>query len=483
MLPIRWRLTIFHAVAILGIATVLLALLLAAMIRGVTASVQDITEARALQVAGQLEAGPPPDPRALATLARGDVYIVVRDGEGRVLAESDQPTPGIEAFGPAERAAIWREALAAGRPASRRAHELYAYAVPLDTGYSAARVVEAWKSYDREAETFVPFARAVPFAVPLGAVLAILGSYFLARSALSPVDAIVRAARDIGERDLARRLPIKHPRDELGRLGATFNELLARLEVAFAEREETLAQQRRFVADASHELRTPLTSIQGYARMLRQWALDDPATAREGIAAIEREAARMSLLVEGLLRLARGDEGAALARAGHDLGDIAAAAVADARAVAQGRVEIRYTPPGGPIVACVDRDGIAQVAAILLDNAVKYTPAGGGVAVTVGAGDGCATLAVADTGPGIPGEHLPRIFNRFYRVDEARSVGGAGLGLSIARQIAERHGGAITVASVVGVGSTFTVTLPLGGTAADPPAAAVPAPGGAPRRP
>ena len=131
----------------------------------------------------------------------------------------------------------------------------------------------------------------------------------------------------------------------------------------------------------------------------------------------------------------------------------------------------------------MDRDGIAQVAAILLDNAVKYTPAGGGVAVTVGAGDGCATLAVADTGPGIPGEHLPRIFNRFYRVDEARSVGGAGLGLSIARQIAEGHGGAITVASVVGVGSTFTVTLPLGGTADDPPAAAVPAPVGAPRRP
>jgi signal transduction histidine kinase len=335
-------------------------------------------------------------------------------------------------------------------------------------------VVEAWKSYDKTAETFVPFAKVLPFAVPIGLVLAIVGSYLLARSALSPVGAIVRAARAIGERDLSQRLPVERPRDELGQLASTFNDLLARLEIAFHQREETLAQQRRFVADASHELRTPLTSIQGYARMLRQWALDDPATARESIAVIEREAARMGMLVESLLSLARGDEGAPLECAEHDLREVACAAVEAARAAAQGKVGVVYRQPDAPVVAAFDGDRIRQVATILLDNAVKYTPEGGTVTVAL-RDDGCAVeLSVADTGVGIPAEHLPHLFERFYRVDAARSAGGIGLGLAIARQIAEHHGGTIEVSSEVGVGARFALRLPVdeNGKALTPAAAA-----------
>jgi signal transduction histidine kinase len=462
MLPIRWRLTLFHALAILGIAALLIAFLVAALIRGVVKEVDETARARAAEAVRALETAALPNDAALAALTDGDVFLVVRDERGRVLASAGTPPAGLGAFGAAEREAIWRGVLATGQPVSVSEHELRAHAVPVVTDHSAARVVEVWKSYDRTAETFVPFVKVLPFAVPVGLVLAIVGSYLLARSALAPVGAIVRAARAIGERDLARRLPVARPRDELGQLASTFNDLLARLEVAFRQREEALAQQRRFVADASHELRTPLTSIQGYARMLRQWALDDPATARESVAAIEREAARMGLLVENLLRLARGDEDMPLERAEHDLREIARAAGEAARAAAQGKVGVVYRQPGAPVVAAFDRDRVRQVATILLDNAVKYTPEGGTVTVALH-DDGCAVeLSVADTGVGIPTEHLPNLFERFYRVDAARSAGGVGLGLAIARQIAEQHGGTIEVSSEVGVGSRFALRLPRG---------------------
>jgi two-component system OmpR family sensor kinase len=470
MLPIRWRLTIFHALVILGLAAVLLAFLVAVMIRGVTTSVEDLAEARAIEAVRLLESGPLPDDRTLAELARGAVYVVIRDGQGQVLARTADPTPNIGAFSEEERRAIWRDVLVGGQPTTRQEHEIFVYAVPVTTDRSTARVVESWKSYDKTAETFVPFVTLVPIAAPIALVLAILGSYLLARSALAPVAAITQAAREIGGRDLSRRLPVERPRDELGRLAGTFNDLLARLEVAFRQREEVLAQQRRFVADASHELRTPLTSIQGYARMLRQWALDDPATARESVAAIEREAVRMSGLVESLLRLARADEGAPLDLAEHDLGAVTLAAVEAARVTADGRVEIAYCPSPAPVIATFDRDRIRQVATILLDNAVKYTPAGGTVTVTVCRNPDNAELAVADTGLGIAEEHLPHIFERFYRVDQARSAGGTGLGLAIARQIAEQHGGAIDVVSAADCGSTFTLRLPAGNSCAGCPA-------------
>jgi signal transduction histidine kinase len=256
---------------------------------------------------------------------------------------------------------------------------------------------------------------------------------------------------------------VSRPKDEIGRLATTINDLLARLEEAFARREEALARQRRFVADASHELRTPLTSIDGYAKMLDQWALQDPEVAKESVEAIRRDSQRMKGLVEGMLSLARGDEGAPMEPREHDLGSVAAEAVSAARAVACGRVSVRYIPSADPVRATFDYALIRQVAGILLDNALKYTPEGERVTVSVREREGRAQLEVADTGVGIPEEHMPFIFERFYRVDEARSTAGAGLGLSIAHQIVEAHGGSISAESEPGRGSTFALQIPKNG--------------------
>ncbi len=250
-----------------------------------------------------------------------------------------------------------------------------------------------------------------------------------------------------------------HKGDEIGRLATTINGLLARLESAFARREEALARQRRFAADASHELRTPLTSISGYAQLLEKRDLKDPVV-RESVAAIERESRRMRELVEALLALARGDEDAPLDLEFRDLGAIAEEAVESARAAAKDKVEIRYAHPGHPVVVFCDRGCVHQAISILLDNAVKYTPKGGRVAVAVRESKEWAEIEVSDIGIGISKDQLPLVFERFHRVDEARASGGAGLGLAIARQIAEAHGGKIEVESAPGEGSTFTLLLP-----------------------
>ena len=203
--------------------------------------------------------------------------------------------------------------------------------------------------------------------------------------------------------------------------------------------------------------------------MLKDWGLEDPKTAREGVAAILEESERMGGLVEGLLALARGDAGAPLELTTGDLSVVAADAVKAARAAAGDKVAVEYAPIEEPVKASFDRTRVRQVAAILLDNAVKYTPEGGNVVVSVGRENGWARLEVSDTGIGIPEQELPLVFDRFYRADPARTQGsphgGVGLGLSIARQIARAHGGEIEAQSEPGEGSTFVLRIPCGGSA------------------
>jgi signal transduction histidine kinase len=319
-------------------------------------------------------------------------------------------------------------------------------------------VVEAGKPYPSVKGILEEFALVLATVGLLGFVLLVGGAYLLTRAALSPVEALVRAAGEMSEGDLSRRLPVANPKDEIGRLATTINGLLARLEVAFTRLEETLSRQRRFAADASHELRTPLTSISGHARMLDEWALDsDKETAHRSVDTIRREAGKMRGLVESLLTLTRGDEGAPMEVGRYDLGAVAKEATETA---ANGRVSVEFVPIGHEITAAFDRERILQVASILLDNAVKYTPDGGSVTVRVEEEDGSVVLAVSDTGVGISEEQLPLVFERFYRADAARAEEGVGLGLSIARQIAEAHGGTIEARSKLGVGSTFVLLLP-----------------------
>jgi len=456
-MSIRWRLTLFNALVILAIGALLLGLMFIVTIRAVTANVRETVQARSVEAVRMLESGTLPTPEQRAQLGADDTYVVIRDINGQIISEAGNPVAGMSGFDTAERDAIWRDVLAGNQAVTVDEHELRVHAVPVTAAQSPARVIEVWKSYDTTAESLIPFVSITTIVIPLSLLLAVTGAYILARSALAPVDAIVRSARNISEEDLSQRLPVSRPNDELGRLASTFNDLLADLEVAFREREESLERQRQFTADASHELRTPLTSIRGYARMLREWALNDPETARESVDAIERESQRMHELVERLLLMAREDEDLLLDSAPTDMRDIASAAVA-ARRVAATDITIDYQADAEPVIADIDAARIRQVLDILLDNAVKFTPEGGTVRVGVRFEDG-VELFVSDDGPGIPHEHLPHIFERFYKADNARSDGSAGLGLAIARQIVERHGGTIGVSSGAN-GSTFVVRLP-----------------------
>jgi two-component system OmpR family sensor kinase len=462
-LPIRWRLTLFNAL-IIGAILLALGLSLFLLLRqALLSDVEDTARSRAVAAARIQESGENPlnDPEEREPLTTDGVFLLLRDAQGRVLDRTANFSAGEETRDP-----VWERALASGNPTGGMA-ELsaeapdYVYAVPVNPPAGSARVVEAGKSYDSVQDTLEAFVTVLVLGGLLAFLLSVGGAYLLARAALSPVEAVVSSARQMTEGDLSRRLPVAHPKDELGRLTTTINALLARLEAAFARQVEALSRQRRFAADASHELRTPLTSISGYAQMLEEWGLRDPQTAREGVAAIRRESERMQRLVEALLALTRGDEGAPLEIEDHDLAATAEEATRTARTAAdEKKLAIEYLPAQQPVNAPFDHNRIRQVASILLDNALKYTPDGGKVTVRVREKDGWAGLEVSDTGIGIPEDQLPLIFERFHRVDPSRTTAGAGLGLSIARQIAEAHGGRIEVESTPGEGSTFTLLLP-----------------------
>lgn len=472
MIPIRWRLTIFHAITTLLIAVGLVAGVFLVLIRAEESEVGDRAEARAVDAAQIVAVQGTLAQTDLTRLSANDVQIVVRDERGRPILEPGSSLPERRDSA----APVWRQALQSGVPAGETIEvvptpfdelnpdgslytRVYIHAVPVEPADSAARVVEARIPYDSIGSSLLPVAPLAGLAV-VAVLLTIGGSYLLARRAFAPVKAIAQSTREITESNLSQRLPVRSRRDELGQLATTFNDLLARLETSFEQKEEVLAHQRRFVADASHELRTPLTSILGYARLLREWGLENPETARESVAAIEHQAARMYKLVEDLLNLARGDEADALDLYHHDLRDIAARVTETGRTVANGRITVGYDPQPERVPALVDGDLIYQAAAILLDNAVKYTPHGGRVTVMARTTEHGPELQVTDTGIGIAADHLPHLFERFYQVDKARSTGGAGLGLAIAQQIVELHGGTIDVCSVPGQGSSFVIRLP-----------------------
>jgi heavy metal sensor kinase len=249
-----------------------------------------------------------------------------------------------------------------------------------------------------------------------------------------------------------------HPDDELGRLSRTINAMIARLERSFAE-------IRRFTADASHELRTPLTAIRAEAEVALGRRLTE-AEHQALLGSILEECERLTRLIDQLLALAREDAGARTGgRTEVDLADLVDGVVDTMRPLADAK-GVRLLR-GGKDSPRVQGDGgrLRQVFSNLLDNAIKYTPEGGTVEVRVGRRDRSAVVTVRDTGIGIPAEHLPRVFDRFYRVDKARTraEGGTGLGLSIARSIVAAHGGRIELESAPGRGTACTVTLPEGG--------------------
>jgi two-component system OmpR family sensor kinase len=464
-LPIRWRLTLFIALAIGAILLVLGVALFLLLSEAQLSTVEDTVEKRATQAADIIRSGQTLHADDVKDLTLDGVFVIIRNGEGKVLYD-----PLNLAESGAKDRIVWEKALDRGNPAweqmefSGGSAPDYIYAVRARTPQGRARVVEAGMSYKSALEDVREIGVILAAGISVALLLSIGGAYLLAGTALRPMEAVTTTAREMGEGDLGKRLPVANPNDEIGRLTTTINGLLARLDAAFRRLEETLSRQRRFAADASHELRTPLTSISGHARMLDEWALDgDKETARRSVGTIREEAGRMRGLIESLLTLTRGDEGAPMEVGRYDLGAVGKEATETARAAADGKLSVDFVPIEQEVTATFDRERVLQVASILLDNAVKYTPDGGSVTVSVGEGDGSVALAVSDTGVGISEEQLPLIFERFYRADPSRSEGGAGLGLSIARQIAEAHGGQIGAESTPGTGSTFTLLLPRNG--------------------
>lgn len=292
--------------------------------------------------------------------------------------------------------------------------------------------------------------------LPCGLAAGVAGGWWLAGRAMRPVRRMTGAALTISARNLRERLPVSSPDDELGRLAASLNTMLDRLAAAFEA-------ERRFTADASHELLTPTavmrTEIEVTLRQRRT-----PAEYEAVLTGLQEELARLTRLADGLLILAREDAGAADPdpEATTSIADVVRNVVESAGSAAEAAgLSLRV---GELPAACVRGrpEHLRIVVGNLLDNAIKYTPPGGRVGVGVSAGDGVVSVAVEDTGPGIAAEDVPRVFERFFRVDKSRSrrLGGAGLGLSIARSIAVRLGGRIELDSRPGRGSTFRLVLP-----------------------
>jgi len=293
------------------------------------------------------------------------------------------------------------------------------------------------------------------------AVLAALGfvSWWMIRLGVHPIAAMAETAEQItGGDDLSTRVEHPDERTEAGRLGASFNAMLDRIQDAFRAREASEEKVRRFAADASHELRTPLTSIRGYAELYRAGGLPDDASLSDAMSRVESEARRMGLLVDELLQLARLDQAQAIERHDVDLAAIATDAVADARVVEPERpIELVVEPA----VVHADEPALRQVMANLLANVRAHTAPSTPTTVTVRVNDGTAELAVADEGPGMREDVAAHVFERFYRADGARAHGGTGLGLAIVDSIARAHGGEASVTSAEGAGARFAVTLPL----------------------
>ncbi|MBE0599267.1 MAG: heavy metal sensor histidine kinase [Desulfuromonadales bacterium] len=302
-------------------------------------------------------------------------------------------------------------------------------------------------------QTFLVFS-------PLALLILIVGGWYLAGQALAPMARMARAARQVTAENLSQRLPVEHPGDEIAMLAENVNAMLARLE-------ESFRRIRQFSGDASHELRTPLAILRGETEVTLRWARD-PEEYRRTLESNLEEISRMGRIIEDLLTLAKSDAGELpleirelslsdllqeLYLQGNTLGESRSIAVKLRLEVTE---EIRIRG---------DELRLRQMFLNLIANGIKYTPPGGEVEICLAVRQEEAVVSVHDTGIGIPPEHLPHIFDRFYRIDKARNRadGGTGLGLAISKGMVEAHAGRITVASTPGKGSTFTVFLPLQG--------------------
>ena len=398
----------------------------------------------------------------LAQMVFPNRYVEVVDTEGRVVAQSSNlvgysltlsaatlSEARLRSVGFVVSKTIESESLGvrvAAVPLSKNSNNPFGFAVVAES----LNVIEA--GLRRLRRDF--FA-----GVPLVLLFASLGGYFLARKSLAPIALMNAQTQRITAENLSSRLDLTNPRDELGQLATTINALLARLDATFTE-------QQRFIADASHELRTPLAVLRGETEV----ALEQNRGAedyRESLALIKDEAERLTRIVENLFILARQPvDQHSIMKEPLRLNEVVSECVRSAQVLATQRgLRLHLDGATSEVNFTGDDEMLKRMLLNLLDNAVKYTAPGGDVGVALSTQNGSARIVVIDSGIGIPSVDQPRIFDRFYRVDKARSraLGGAGLGLSIAKWIVEAHGGTIAVQSIPTQGSEFIVDLPLKG--------------------
>lgn len=313
----------------------------------------------------------------------------------------------------------------------------------------ATRMEEFYEALGRFLQNLLIFA-------PLALLIASAAGYWISRRALAPVDHIILAAQQISANNLSARLEVPGSGDELQRLTETLNQMLKRIE-------QSLERITRFSADASHELRTPITVM----RTRVELALRRPRTAAENSQTLEQlhtELIQTSELLDNLMLLARADSDAEQLRlVPADIHQALTDVLAQVSPIAEEKqIELHAALPEYPVWIAGDPQLLRRLFLILIDNAVKYTPASGQVSIALEAEDGLITVSITDTGIGISDQDLPHVFDRFYRADKARSreMGGSGLGLSIGKWIAEAHKGSVTAESKYGRGSTFKVALP-----------------------
>jgi heavy metal sensor kinase len=385
-----------------------------------------------------------------------DRFVRVSRENGEVLYLSS--TPASLTFSPSTLPPpVWPSRPETVRRASlgnRREMLLTSHTLTLEGG--ARYLIETGALLDEVQQDLRQWLILLIAGLPVVAAIAVGGGYFLIKRALTPVDQIAATAERIGSHNLSQRLPVANTGDELERLSITLNHMIQRLEQAFQH-------SRRFMADASHELRTPLTVLRGELEAF----VAEPGLApdmRERVGSALEELERLVNIVEGLFAISRLDAGEAQAESvKFDLGRLASSTTDQMSLLGEDKkIQITCTAANDVWVEG-DRARMKQVVVNLLDNAIKYTPQGGAVDLNVLTRDGKAILEVTDNGIGIPKDSLPRVFERFYRVDEARSreLGGAGLGLSIVKSICTAHHGQVEATSSPGHGSIFRIELPL----------------------
>ncbi|AMV38723.1 ATP-binding protein [Planctomyces sp. SH-PL62] len=455
---LRVRLTSWHAmllmatIAALGVAVFIL------MSQSLLRRVDAMLDFEFAEAAERLAAQLPVEALADSPAFHQEYFLRVRDGRGRIEAESpglsglDLPTSSSDD----EDASPAHSSVVVGGIGRCR---VVTGVVGRGEGRRVIQIATPLRTYEADLAEL----RGVLWAIlPAGLAASTLGGYWLSGRALAPVGRMTEAARRISAANLGERLEVAVEEDELGRLATTLNAMLDRIDRAFVA-------ARRFTADAAHELRTPLTSLRAEAEV----ALIVPRSPddyRDTLRSVVEEADRLARLADRLLLLASEDSGASLPRRSFRLDEAVRAAAARAAEPAV-RAGIALRVGDLPVVAVEgDRDLLRQAFDNLIENAVKYTPAGGVVTLEGRLDDGRAVVEVVDTGVGIPADALPRVFDRFFRVDVSRSrrTGGTGLGLSIAKAVVERHGGTIEAAGEPGRGATFRVALPI---APDGPAA------------